>query len=77
MTHVLLRHAGGAISALTLSVDAPVTREQASFTGESGERVVPGAEWLPVEALGRAIDQLLAAAAGGPKSELDVRFGPR
>jgi hypothetical protein len=28
-----------------------------------------------VQALGRAIDELLAAAAGGPEPELDVRFG--
>jgi hypothetical protein len=30
-----------------------------------------------VQALGRAIDELLAAAAGGPAPELDVRFGAR
>jgi predicted dehydrogenase len=58
MTHVLARHADGAISTLTLSVDAP-----------------PSAPWDPVQALGRAIDELLAAAAGGPEPELDVRFG--
>jgi hypothetical protein len=36
---------------------------------------VPDAPWSPTEALGRAIDQLIAAAAGGPAIELDVRFG--
>ncbi|GIF24729.1 putative dehydrogenase [Actinoplanes tereljensis] len=77
MTHVLLRHTGGAISTLTLSVDAApaAAREETVFAGEAGIRPVPGAQWLPTEALGRAIDQLLAAAGGGPKSELDVRFG--
>ena len=77
MTHVLLRHAGGAISTLTLSVDAPpaAEREDAVFAGEAGVRPVPVVPWQPVEALGRAIDQLVAAADGGPKPELDVHFG--
>ena len=77
MTHLLLRHAGGAISTLALSVDAPAgaTREEAVFAGEAGVRPVPAVPWQPVEALSRAIDQLIAAAGGGPTSELDVRFG--
>ncbi|HEY0002197.1 MAG TPA: Gfo/Idh/MocA family oxidoreductase [Actinoplanes sp.] len=77
MTHLLLRHASGAISTLTLSVDAPegMKREEAVFGGEAGLRTVPEARWDPVVALGGAIDQILAAAAGGPRSELDVRFG--
>ncbi|MEU4238151.1 Gfo/Idh/MocA family oxidoreductase [Actinoplanes sp. NPDC026619] len=77
MTHLLVRHAGGAISTLTLTVDAApaAEREETVFAGEAGIRQVPGAEWLPTEALARAIDQLLAAAAGGPAPELDVRFG--
>lgn len=77
MTHLLLRHAGGSISRLSLSVDAPpaAAREEAVFAGEAGVRPVPTASWQPVQALGRAIDQLVAAAAGGPKPELDVRFG--
>jgi len=37
--------------------------------------VVPVVPWEPVQAFGRAIDALLAAAAGGPKSVMDVRFG--
>jgi predicted dehydrogenase len=77
MTHVLARHADGAISSLTMSVDAPPAagREEAVIAGEAGVRTVPAAPWDPVQALGRAIDELLAAAAGGPKPELDVRFG--
>ncbi len=77
MTHVLLRHAGGAISTLTLSVDAPAAaeREDAVFAGEAGVLPVPAAPWEPVDALGRALDQLVAAAAGGPEPELGVRFG--
>ena len=77
MSHVLLRHAGGAVSTLTLSVDAPAgaEREEASFAGEAGLLPVPQAPWEPVAALGRAIDQLITAAGGGPKPDLDVRFG--
>jgi predicted dehydrogenase len=77
MTHLLLRHAGGAISTLTLSVDAPAgtKREDAVFGGEAGVREVPSGTWKPVTALGRAIDQIIAAAAGGPEPELSVRFG--
>jgi predicted dehydrogenase len=77
MTHLLLRHASGAISSLNLSVDAPpaAARAEAVFAGAAGVLPVPDAAWRPVEALGRAIDQLLAAASGGPASELDVRFG--
>lgn len=77
MTHVLPRHAGGAISTLTLSLDAPAgaEREEAVFAGEAGVRPVPALPWEPVQALQLAIDQLIAAAAGGAKSELDVRFG--
>jgi predicted dehydrogenase len=77
MTHVLCRHAGGAISTLTLSVDAPAgsEREDAALAGEAGVRSVPPTRWNPVDALARGLDQLIAAAGGGPKSELDVRFG--
>jgi predicted dehydrogenase len=79
MTHVLTRHEGGAIGTLTLSLDAPPAagREEAAIAGEAGVRIAPDAPWDPVPALGRAIDQLVAAAAGGPKPELDVRFGAR
>jgi predicted dehydrogenase len=77
MTHVLARHESGAISTLTLTVDAApaAAREETIFAGEAGVRAVPEAEWAPTEALARAIDQLLAAAAGGSPAELDVRFG--
>jgi len=77
MTHLLAQHEGGAISTLTLSVDAPAGagREEAVFAGEAGLRPVPRGTWTPVEALGRAIDELIAFAGGGPRPELDVRFG--
>ncbi|MCO8272161.1 Gfo/Idh/MocA family oxidoreductase [Actinoplanes sp. TRM 88003] len=77
MTHLLLRHASGTISNLTLSLDAPPAseREDAQFAGVAGVRPVPDAPWSPTEALGRAIDQLIAAAADGSPIDLDVRFG--
>ncbi|BBH64570.1 oxidoreductase [Actinoplanes sp. OR16] len=79
LTHLLLQHSGGATSRLTLAVDAPpaAAREEAVFAGEAGLRTVPRARWTPDEALGRAVDQLLAAAAGGPSPDCDVRFGTR
>lgn len=77
LAYVLLKHTGGAVSRLTLGVDAPpaAAREEAVFAGEAGVRVVPRAEWDPVEALGRAVDELLSAAAGGSASSCDARFG--
>lgn len=79
MIHVLTRHEGGAIGTMTLSVDAPPAagREEAVIAGEAGVRSAPSAPWDPVTALGRALDELLVAAAGGPAPELDVRFGAR
>ena len=77
LTFLLLKHDSGAVSRLTLAVDAPpaAAREEAVFTGEAGVREVPRAEWAPPEALSRAIDQLIAAASGGPAPACDVRFG--
>jgi hypothetical protein len=76
-THVLLRHAGGAVSTLTLSVDAPegAARHEAVFFGEPGRADLPDIAFTPVQALGRAVDQLIDAAAGGDRPTCDVRFG--
>jgi predicted dehydrogenase len=77
MSHVLLRHSSGAISTLTLSVDVPVAaeREEAIFAGEAGVIAAPEQAWDPVAAFGIALTALMSAAAGGPRSEMDVRFG--
>jgi predicted dehydrogenase len=77
MTHALLRHRSGAISTLTLSVDAAAdeVRQEIVFGGEAGLRRVPDAQWTADQALGVAISQLIAAAGGGPASDVDVRFG--
>ena len=77
LTHALLRHASGAITTLTLSVDAAPgsVRQEAIFFGEAEPRRVPEAQWRADQALGLAITQLIATAGGGPKSAIDVRFG--
>jgi predicted dehydrogenase len=77
MTHVLLRHADGAISTLMLSVDVPpaAVREAAVFAGEAGVRVVPEQPWDPVMAFGRALDEVIAGAHGALNPAMDVRFG--
>lgn len=77
MSHLLLRHTSGAISTLTLSVDVPpaAAREEAIFAGEAGVVTVPPQDWEPTAAFGVALDQLLAAAAGKLRPDMDVRFG--
>jgi len=77
MSHVLLRHASGAISKLTLSVDVPpaAAREEAVFAGIAGLVSVPQLPWDPIAAFGHALDDLRTAAAGGPRPALDARFG--
>jgi predicted dehydrogenase len=79
MTHLVLRHDSGAVSKLTLSVDVPpaAAREEALFFGAAGVRSVPDQDWDPVVAFGLALDQLIAASAGGPASAMDLRFGAR
>jgi predicted dehydrogenase len=77
MSHVLLRHSSGAISTLTLSVDVPpaAAREESIFAGEAGVVTVPEDSWEPADAYRVALSELIAAAGGGPRPELDVRFG--
>jgi predicted dehydrogenase len=77
MSHVLLRHSSGAISTLTLSVDVPVAaaREEVIFAGESGVLTTPQPSWEPATAFGNALSVLIAAAVGGPRPAMDVRFG--
>ncbi|GGN02766.1 oxidoreductase [Actinoplanes campanulatus] len=77
LTHLMLRHIGGAVSRLTLAVDAPpaAAREEAVFAGEAGVWSVPQVDWAPVDALRRALSGLLTAAEGGERPSCDVRFG--
>ena len=77
-THVLLRHASGAVSTLALTLDAPpgAMMHEFLFLGPSGPVAVPSGDAGPVVAFGAAIDQLLAmVAAGRTAHPCDVRFG--
>jgi predicted dehydrogenase len=79
MTHLLMRHASGAISKITLSVAVPpaAAREEALFAGAAGAWPVPEISWEPTTAYGHALDDLIAAAGGGPVPAMDIRFGAR
>ena len=66
-THVLLRHASGAVSTLALTLDAPpdATMHEFLLLGPAGPVPVPSGDASPVVAFGTAIDQLLAGVAAG------------
>jgi predicted dehydrogenase len=75
--HLLLRHAAGAVSHLTLTVNAPpgAVRWETSFIGPNGLVPTPPADATPLHAFGLAIDALYAAAAvDQPGHPCDVRF---
>ncbi|MBX9387512.1 Gfo/Idh/MocA family protein [Streptomonospora nanhaiensis] len=76
-THALLRHEGGAVSALALTLDATSAgrRWEFVFHGVNGVVSPPGDAQTPVAAFTAAIDELREAVAGGRPSTLDVRFG--
>ncbi|BCJ74055.1 oxidoreductase [Catellatospora sp. IY07-71] len=76
-SHVLARHETGAVSALTLTLDAPPTALlfEYQLQGEAGILDLPGGSGDPVAAFGRAIDELLTQVrAGRPEHPCDVRF---
>jgi len=76
--HLLLRHAAGATSALTLSLNAApaATAFEFVFYGEPGTVTVPAGKTTVAEAFGAAIGQLAAnVRAGTPQDPCDVRFG--
>lgn len=77
--HLVLHHAGGASSTLTLSLTAPgaAAGAAAEVRGESGVTAMPENHDTEVTALSRAIDALLASARTGRSHECDVRFGLR
>jgi predicted dehydrogenase len=76
--HVLVKHTGGAVSHLTLAVDAVPAAQRASAVlfGTAGRRELPArSDDKVVDAFMAAIDQLIAAVAGGGQPLCDVRFG--
>jgi predicted dehydrogenase len=75
-TNLLLRHESGAVSTVTLSVDAPpaAIMRDITFFGESGVTSVPRGEGDVLTAFGAAID-LLVAEVAGVTHDVDVHFG--
>jgi predicted dehydrogenase len=75
---VLLRHAGGAVSGMALSLDAPPNgiAFEFAFFGTDGVATVPGGDGTPVDAFGFAVGDLVRAARDGTAEHpCDVRFG--
>lgn len=64
-THLLLGHSSGAVSSLSLTLEAPPegTRREFVFHGENGVVSLPDSELTPVAAFSAATDRLLAAIA--------------
>ncbi|WP_026212549.1 Gfo/Idh/MocA family protein [Longispora albida] len=76
-SHLLLRHAGGAVSSLALSIDAPHPVKEVAFYGESGKLALPdGRTEGSGTAFGVAISDLIANVRGGRTAHpCDVAFG--
>jgi len=79
--HLVLRHAGGASSTVTLSLTAPpeaaVGGVGLELRGTGGVVRMPAPGEAATAAYGRAVDALLAAADGGPAHACDAGFGLR
>jgi predicted dehydrogenase len=77
-THLILKHAEGAASTVSLTLDAPpeATAFEFAFYGENGVDNVPRGAGTSAEAFTLAIDQLLQEVDGGTRDhQCDVRFG--
>lgn len=74
--HLVLDHAGGASSSLTLSLSAPPAAA-VELRGRAGVTLLPESAEGPVPALMRAADALLASAGGGQPHPCDASFGLR
>ncbi|MFE9452078.1 Gfo/Idh/MocA family protein [Streptomyces sp. NPDC006739] len=77
--HLVLDHATGATSTLTLSLTAPPAAAGADveLRGEAGVRLLPRGSEGAVPALARAADALLTAARTGRPHACDATFGLR
>jgi predicted dehydrogenase len=77
-SHLLLRHDSGAVSAVALSLDAPLAAvgTEMVFYGAAGTVTVPSGVGRSVDAFGAAISDLVRdATAGVATHPCDVRFG--
>lgn len=77
VTHLVLRHSGGASSAATVTLSAPpaAAGNNLFVWGEAGRSVMPAMPDDPVDALRVAALELVASAESGRPHPLDVRFG--
>lgn len=77
--HLVLDHATGASSSLTLSLTAPpaAAGAEVELRGEAGVSVMPGSSESAVAALSRAADALVRAAGTGRPHSCDAAFGLR
>ena len=77
VTHLVLRHSGGASSAatVTLSAPPPAAGNNLFVWGEAGRSVIPAMPDDPVDALRVAALELIASAESGRPHPLNVRFG--
>ncbi|MEU3841395.1 Gfo/Idh/MocA family oxidoreductase [Streptomyces sp. NPDC028635] len=77
--HLVLRHVGGASSALDLSLTVPPAAAGAvvELRGESGVTRLPERTQGAQQSYARAVDALLAAAAGGGPHPCDAAFALR
>ncbi|MER8007947.1 Gfo/Idh/MocA family oxidoreductase [Streptomyces sp. NPDC094149] len=77
--HLVLDHAGGASSTVTLSLSAPPAAAGATveLRGESGVAVLPTGDEGAVTALVHATDALLTAVGTGRPHACDAAFGLR
>ncbi|MDO0929215.1 Gfo/Idh/MocA family oxidoreductase [Streptomyces sp. TG1A-8] len=77
--HLVLDHATGASSTLTLSLTAPpaAAGAEVELRGEAGVTLLPGSSEGAVPALVRAADALLTAARTGRPHACDAAFGAR
>ncbi|GAB7050301.1 Gfo/Idh/MocA family protein [Catenuloplanes indicus] len=76
-THVLVKHMLGAVSSLTLTLEAPeaLKGNDTVFHGTAGAVEVPAHSSTSVEAFGSAISQLLQAAQHRAPHPCGVHFG--
>lgn len=77
VTHLAFRHETGASSTATVTLSAPAAAVGTSLFvwGEAGRSSMPSQLVDAVPSLRTAVAELTAAAAGGPPSDCDVRFG--
>jgi predicted dehydrogenase len=77
--HLVLEHAGGASSTVTLSLTAPLAAagDAVELRGEAGVTLLPESSEGLLPALNRAADALLDSARTGRPHACDAAFGLR